>query len=467
MSIYNNQKPSFQQKNKPQHKNKLGYIDPTVAGIDIGDEQIFIAIPTTDGNAIVQCFGTTTPALLEICNTLKKAGVKLGVMEATGIYWVPLYEILEKNGLKPILVDAKSVKNVPGRKTDVIDCQWIQVLYSNGLLRAAFRPPRDRLKLRGYVRWRQNIIKTRQVSLLHMEKLLQLMNIKLSIAVSDIASISGMNIIRAIVAGHKDPKYLASLRNRRCKKEESVFIDALTGNFEEENLFALQQALAQYDFSNTQLKECDKKILSELEELPDVTIEPLPLRDKDKNKKSGPKNARKPDKNQMSFNVQAILWKKSGIDLTALPGVGSSIALLIFSELGGTDVGAWNSEKEFASWLKLCPGNNISGGKRRKSKKQPCANYISQALRMASLAAKKSSSYIGAHIRRITGRTDKPKGIKAGAHKIACLLYAMCKEGWKYFEKGEDYYEKAHSERTIISMKKKAESMGYKMVKVA
>ena len=357
------------------------------------------------------------------------------------------------------------MKNVPGRKTDVLDCQWIQVLYSNGLLRAAFRPPRDRLAIRGYVRWRQNIIKTRQVALLHIEKSLQLMNIKLSTAVSDIAGVSGMDIIRAIAAGQRDPVFLANLRSTKCKKDGSLFIEALTGNFQEEHIFALQQALAQYDFSNSQLIECDKIILSKLEALPDLTLDPPPKRDKDKNKKPLYSTLRKPDKNTPSFNVQAILWKKSGVDFTALPGIGPSIALLIYSELGGANVSSWKSEKEFTSWLKLCPGNNISGGKRRKSKKQPCANYISQALRMGALGAKKSTSFVGAHIKRITGRTDKPKGIKAGAHKLACLLYGMCKNGWAYHEKGNDFYEKMHTERCLKSLEKKARKLGYDIVK--
>jgi transposase len=454
-----------EEKTTKRHKNKLGFIDPTVAGIDIGDKEIYVAIPDGVGETNVQSYGTTTPELHRIAEALKEAGVQTAVMEATGIYWVPLYEILEDKQFKSVLVDAKSVKNVPGRKTDVVDCQWIQVLYSNGLLRAAFRPPRNRLALRGYVRWRQNIIKARQITLLHLEKCLQLMNIKLSTAVSDIAGVSGMNIIRAIASGQRDPAYLASLRNVRCKKDERMFIDALTGNFQEENLFSLQQALAQYDFLNSQLQECDKKILSQLESLPTIIETAPPRRDKDKKTKPAYSAARKPDKNSPSFDVQAILWKKSKIDFTALPGIGQSTALLIYAELGGTDVSSWKSEKEFASWLKLCPGNNISGGKRRKSKKQPCTNYISQALRMASLGAKKSTSFVGAHIRRITGRTDKPKGIKAGAHKLACLLYNMCKNGWEYHEKGEDFYEKRHSEICLKNLERKAKEFGYDLVK--
>jgi transposase len=455
-------------KQKKRHKNKLGYIDPTVAGVDIGDKLIHVAIPDGKGGAIVREFGTTTPELHVISETLKKAGVITAVMEATGVYWIPLYEILEMDSFEAVLVDAKSVKNVPGRKSDTQDCQWIQTLYSNGLLRAAFRPPRERLPLRAYVRQRLSIVKTRQYALHHIEKSLQLMNIKLGTALSDIAGISGLDIIRAICSGEKDPVKLAALRNKDCKQSEEIFIAALTGNFQDEHLFAMKQALQHYDFASLQLEECDKMIEKEIKTYPTIVETDPPKRDKDKKSKKGQySTARKPQKNEFFFDVRTLLWNKTGIDLTALPGIQASTALLIFSELGGTDVSAWNSEKDFASWLKLCPGNNISGGKRRKSKKQPCANYISQALRMSSMAAKKSKSALGAHIKRITGRTDKPKGIKAGAHKLAHMLYYMCKYGWEYHEKGEEHYEKAYELRNLKNLEKRAKDLGYKLVAVA
>jgi transposase len=457
-------KHSMNKEHFHKHKNKLGYIDPTVAGIDIGDKVIHVAFPDDKGGAYVEEFETTTPALYEIARKLTNSGIETAVMEATGVYWVPLFDILESLKFKPVLVDAKSVKNVPGRKSDVVDSQWIQTLYSNGLLTAAFRPPRDRLKLRAYVRHRAAIVKNKQYALLRIEKGLQLMNVKLSTAVSEIGGVSGMNIIRAIVNGERNPIKLASLRNRGCKKPEKLFIDALTGNFEEENVFAVSQALAQFDFSNKQLEECDQKILRELETYSTVTNTLPPKRDKDKNKSRKFSTCRKPNRNDVSFDVRTILWQKSGRDFTALLGIEANTALTIFSELGGADVSSWENVKKFTSWLKLCPGNNISGGKRRKSKKQPCANYISQALRMASMSAKRSKSALGAHIRRISGRSDKPRGIKAGAHKLAQMLYYMCRDGWLYFERGEDYYEKAYSDRCLKNLKRRAKELGYELV---
>ena len=446
-----------------QHKNKLGYIDPTVAGIDIGDSLIHVSIPDGKGGVIVKEFGSTTPQLLAIARELKEAGVLTAVMEATGVYWIPLYEILEDAGLKSVLVDARTVKNVPGRnKTDVVDCQWIQTLYSAGLLNAAFRPPRDRLPLRAYVRYRMNIVKSRQIALLHMEKALQLMNIKLSGALSDIGGISGMTIIRAIANGERSPIVLASLRNPGCKKEAQDFIDALSGNYQKEHVFVLQRALAAYDFGGKELEICDERILGELEGYPTVVDTPPPEREH----KAKSSVRRKPKKNDLSFDARTILWQKSGVDMTALAGIEANTALLIFAELGGANVDAWNSEKEFASWLKLCPGNNISGGKRRKSKRQPCANHIAQALRMSALSAKPSKGAVGAHIRRICSRTDKPKGIKAGAHKLARLLYFMCRDGWQYHEKGEAHYEQMRIVRERKALIKKAKELGLKVVSI-
>jgi transposase len=464
-----NEDPTLSKKEskvKSRHKNKLGYIDPTVAGIDIGDKVIHVAFPDGMGGTIVEEFETTTPALYKIAKKLKEKGVSTAVMEATGVYWVPIYDILELRGFQSVLVDAKTVKNVPGRKSDVVDSQWIQTLYSNGLLRAAFRPPRDRLKLRALVRHRMTLVKNKQYALNRIEKALQLMNIKLSTAVSEIGGVSGVNIIRAIAKGEKDPIKLAALRNRNCKKPEQVFIDALTGNFLEENVFVIRQSLAQFDFANDQMKECDMEIRSELETYPTVVNTPIPNRDKDKGKNRKFSTRKKPNRNDISFDVRTLLWQKSGRDFTALGGIEANTALLIFAELGGVDVSCWESVKDFSSWLKLCPGNNISGGKRRKSKKQPCANYISQALRMSAMSAKKSNTALGAHIRRITGRTDKPKGIKAGAHKLAHMLYYMCKDGWVYFEKGADAYEKAYADKCLKNLEKKAKSLGYKLVAV-
>lgn len=457
-------KDSIRKKTTAKHKNKLGFIDPSVAGIDIGQKLIHVSIPNQTGGTRVVEYGTLTPDLFQIATDLKNANVTTAVMEATGVYWIPLYEILEDHHFTAVLVDAKSVHNVPGRKSDVIDCQWIQTLYSNGMVRAAFRPKKCRIKLRSYVRTRMAIAKNRQYALLHMEKALQLMNIKLSTALSDIGGMTGLKIIRAIVAGERDPCVLANLRSQGCKQPHHVFIGALTGNFQDEHVHSLRFALGLYDFVQQQLIDCDKLIFSELETYPDIRVTPIPVRDKDLRSNGKYKAPTKPKKNALNFDPRSILWRKAGIDLTAIPGIDSSTALLIFAELGGTDMSSWKSVKEFSSWLKLCPGNNISGGKRRKSQRQACKNYISQALRMSALSAKHSKSSVGAYIRRISGRTDKLKGIKAGAHKLARMLYFMCKNGWLYYEQGERAYEKEHQKRVLKNLSKRAKELGFKLV---
>jgi transposase len=442
-------------------KNKLGYIDPTVAGIDIGNEIIVMALPDGKNGAIIREFGTTTMDLQEIRRILEETNIETAVMEATGVYWIPLFEILEDSkSVRPVLVDAKDVKNKPGRKTDILDCQWIQTCWSNGMLTAAFRPPRDRLPLRSYVRQRDRLIRTKQRSILHMDKALQQMNIKLSCVLSDIDGISGLRIIRAIAAGERDPEKLAKLRDPSVKAGSEIFIAALSGNFRKEHIFALQQALEQYDFYQEQIARCDKLIHAELEALPDVTDKPIPPRDKDKKKNGKYRNKRKPQKNKASFDIQEVLWRKTGIDITALNGVGDSIALTVFAEVG-TDMSYWDTDNHFTSWLKLCPGNDVSAGKRRKSKRQPCYNPVTNVLRMAAMSAKQTDTYLGAHIRRIAARNQKAVGVKAGASKLARQYYFMCKYGWEYHEKGADHYEKTNRERVLKHLQKRAKSMGF------
>lgn len=292
------------------------------------------------------------------------------------------------------------------------------------------------------------------------------MNIKLSSAASDIAGITGMAIIRAIVGGEKDPKKLADLRNIRCKKPNEFFEAALTGNFQEEHLFALKLALDHYDFAAKQLEECDQKIFCELETHPDKTSEEVPLNEKAKEAGRRYKSAKKPKKNDIFFDARAVLWRKTAVDLTALPGVAENTALTIYAELGGADMSAWASDKHFCSWLKTCAGNNISGGKKRGGRNQPCANRITQALRMAALAAMKSDTALGAFIRRLAARSCPAKAVKAGANKLAKWIFNMFTQGWAYHEKGANYYEKAHEEKCIRNLIRRAKGFGFDLVPI-
>ncbi len=450
----------FPQKIKKQPKG-IEPILENVAGIDIGSTLIHVAILNENSEYIVREFGTTTPDLIEIANWLIESNIKSVAMEATGVYWIPLFEILEDRGLNAALVDPKSAKNVPGRKTDVLDCQWIHRLFSCGLLRAAFRPAKDREAFRAFMRHRSNLIKARQKSILQMNKSLLLMNIKIDNVLSEVASVSGMNIIRAIVVGEKDPKKLAALRHNSCKKPESFFIAALTGNFQKTHLFTLKQSLETYDYFRDQIDECDKMILEELQSWKTIVNEPLPSPKKKKCKYSAKK---KPDQNEFNFDIDTILYQKTGVNLTSINSIGSLTFATLISELGGKEgLNSFKTEKHWTSWLTLCPGNNVSGGKSHGGQSRKGKNRIKRALCVAAMSLSNSKCALGAYYRRIASRTSKAKGIKAVAHKLARLLYNLLKNGTEYVEIGQDQYEKHYQQKRIKNLLKNAKELGLEL----
>lgn len=417
----------------------------------------------------VREFGATTPDLLEIAQWLLKSGVQSAAMEATGIYGIPLLEILDDHGLKPVLVDPKSAKNVPGRKTDVLDCQWIHKLYSCGLLRPAFRPAKAKEAFRAYMRHRGNIIKARQNAILQMNKSLLLMNIKLDNAVTEVTSVTGMNIIRAIVNGERDPKKLALLRHPSCKKPVAFFIAAMTGNFQETHLFSLRQSLELYDYFGTQIKECDEMIFNELKNWDSLAEGPLPRKSKDRNKNHVLyKNARKPEQNDFNFDMATMLYHKTGVDLTAINALGNLTVATIISELGGREgIEAFKNDKAWASWLTLCPGNNVSGGKCLGGQSRKSKNRIKRALCMAALSLCNSKCSLGAYYRRIAARKGKAIALKAVAHKLARLIYQLLKNGQAYVEVGQEAYERRYKERRIKNLVKNARELGLDIVTAA
>lgn len=462
-------------KSQPSVKRKTTKgIEPiytNVAGIDIGAALIHVAIVNEKDEYEVHEFGATTPDLLAIAQFLLKSNVKIAAMEATGVYWIPLFEILEDHGIKPALVDPKSAKNVPGRKTDVLDCQWIHRLYSCGLLRAAFRPAKDKEGFRSYMRHRGNIVQAKQTVILQMDKSLLLMNIKLDVAVSELTSVTGINIIRAIVAGERDPSKLAALRNKRCKNPEEFFVAALTGNFQETHLFTLEQALETYDFYRKQLVACDQKIFENLEKWETVIKEPepLPKRPKDKNK-NHPKyaNAKKPDENGFNFDIEKMLYHKVGVDLGAINSLGALSVATILSELGGREgIKSFKTEKDFTSWLTLCPGNNVSGGKSLGGQARKSKNRIKRALMVAAMSLCNAKCSLGAYYRRMAAKVSKAKALKAVAHKLARLIFRLLKNGEAYVEVGQEQYEKKHKQRQEKNFLKTARALGFNVEKQA
>lgn len=391
-------------------------INENAAGIDIGSRSHFVAIKTGE----VREYSSYTSSLEEMALWLKESGVETIAMESTGVYWIPAFELLESKGFDVNLVDAKQAKNMPGRKTDVSDCQWIQELHSFGLLTSAFRPNDQITALRSLVRQKDNLIKQSSTEILHMQKALEQMNIKLTNVLRFITGQTGMKIIRAIVKGERDPLKLAEHRHKSCKRSKEEIAEALKGNFREEHLFSLKQSLAAYDFYQKLIKECEAKISNALKKLS--------------------KLKKKIVKNTKDISIKEHLVGITGVDLTAVNGIGDISALIIVSEIG--DVSKFKSEKHFASWLGLCPGSKKSGGKVLSGKTKNVTNRITQTLKMAANSLYRSQSALGAYFRRMKFRKGVAKAITATAHKIAKIIYNMLKFKKPYTDPGIDKYEK-------------------------
>lgn len=442
----------------PKH---LEHINIMAAGIDIGSKSHFVAVPEGCDEATVREFNTFTPDLLELADWLKKCKIKTIAMESTGVFWIPVYELLESRGFEVHLVDARKVKNVSGRKTDVLDCQWLQQLHTYGLLSGAFRPVEAICVLRSYTRQRSMLIEYASAHIQHMQKALTQMNIQLHNVISDITGATGMKIIRAIVGGERDPKVLAKYRNRGCKNTLETIEKSLMGNYREEHLFSLAQALALYDVYKNKILECDNEIEAELSKFKEIVKKKTESEETEK--KLAKKKPKSHSKNAPSFDLKSHMIRITGVDLTAIPGIEATSALKIISEIG-LDLSRWKSSKQFASWLGLCPGNKVSGGKRLSSKSKRTANYASCQLRLAAQTLNRSQTALGACYRRLQSRMGAPKAITALAHKLATVIYRMLKDGTEYLEAGQRYYEEQYEKRVIWNLERRAKSFGYSLV---
>jgi len=434
----------------------LKVIHPNAAGLDIGSEEIWAAVAPDRTAEPVRKFGTFTPDLYALADWLAACGVDTVVMESTGVFWIPVYEILEARSFQVFVVNARHVKNVPGRKSDIQDCQWLQGLHSVGLLRGSFRPEGEIVALRAYLRHRATLIEYRAAHIQHMQKALQQMNVQLTQAVSDITGVTGLAIIRAIVAGQRDPQQLAALRDPRCKKSAQEIAKALTGNYRAEHLFALQQALALYDFYTAQLAACDVEIERQFANLKPVSedLPPLPPSTKrDTHSKNAPR-----------YDARSYLYRLTGVDLVAITGLNESTVQEIISEVG-TDLSAFPNDKHFCSWLTLAPHNDISGGKRLRSRTLPGHNRAGQAFRMAAQSVAKSpNSAFGAFYRRMKARLGAKQAIVATAHKIARAFYHILKHRTPFHDLGGEEYERRAREREIKNLQKRAAKLGLAIV---
>ena len=439
------------QRKRPTTQSAISLTHPNAAGIDIGSAEHFVAVPPDRDDEPVREFASFTTDLHRLADWLDACNVDTVAMESTGVYWIPLYELLESRGFTVLLVNARHVKNVSGRKSDVLDCQWLQQLMSFGLLHGAFRPAEQVCVLRSLSRQRTMLLRSQGRFVQHMQKALTQMNIQLANVISDVVGETGQKILRAIVAGERDGMALARLKNSRIHASEDEIAKSLQGSWRAEHLFALKQALDAFDFCGTQLAECDAQVQAQLQALHVREDEPA------KGKKRG--RAR----NAPKFDLRTQLFQMCGVDLTRIDGIDVTTALVVVSEVGA-DMGKFPSDKHFASWLGLCPGTKITGGKVMSGRTKRCANRAAQALRLAAAALRSSQSALGAYYRRMCARMDKPKAVTAAAHKLARLIYAMLTHGQEYTDRGQDYFEERYRQRVLRNLAERARKMGMQIV---
>lgn len=427
-------------------------IHPHAAGIDIGSKFHVVAVSPHKTDQPVRTFQSFTTDLHAMAKWLQQCQITSIAMESTGIYWIPAFEILESYGFEVFLVNAREAKNVPGRKTDMKDAQWIQRLHQFGLLRASFRPTQDIAVLRIYLRQRERLLELRASHIQHIQKALMQMNVQLHHVVTDVTGATGMKIVRAIIAGVHDPEELAKYRDIRCKESSETLIKSLQGHYQAEHLFVLKQAVELFDYYKDKINECDHQI--------EVTMSQLAIIPK-ANKENLPKaRYRTKQPNALSFDVRSYLYQYLGLDLTQIHGLGSSLALKLIAECG-TDMTRWPSSKHFTSWLCLAPGNKISGGKILSSKTRRSSSRAAASLRLAAVTIGKTSTALGAFYRRLSARIGKSKAVTATARKIASLFYNALRYGWAYVDPGADYYEERYQKRILRNLSKKAEAFGY------
>jgi transposase len=403
---------------------------PNAAGIDVGGSSHWVAVPRHTCDDPVREFGAMTDDLNAMADWLLACGVDTVALESTGVYWIPVFEVLEQRGLKVFLVDARQMKYVPGRKSDVQDCQWLQRLMSQGYLRAAFRPTDEVCVVRAVARQRDVLLAEQASWVQRMQKALVQMNIQLTEVLSDVMGTTGQAIIRAIVAGERDPKVLAQHRHSRVKASEQDIAKALTGNWRDEHL-----------------GECDAKLQGLLSKLGASKV------DLGKTPRAG-------SKTRAEFDTRQVLANWAGVDLTRINGLGLAAVMKILSEIG-PDLSRFANVKHFCSWLGLCPGTKISGGKVLSSKTKRAGNRVRQALKMAAMSLSHSDSALGAFYRRLSGRMDKPRANTATAHKLARMVYFMLTRGEAYVDQGQQHYEEQQRQRSIAALKRRAAALGF------
>lgn len=442
----------MRQAKRSRSRRDLSPIHPAAAAIDIGATIHVAAVSPDRDPEPVRTFRTFTDDLHRLADWFSRCGIKTVVMESTGVYWIPIFEILEQRGFEVMVVNARDAKHVPGRKTDVSDAEWLQRLHEYGLLRASFRPQAEIAGLRAYLRQRERLLDYAAAHIQHMQKALTQMNLQLHHVMSDITGVTGMTIIRAIVAGERDPNVLASHRDRRCHASVETVCQALVGNYREEHVFALTQALELYDVYQAKVAACDMQIEAILKRLKKNATPSanklLPARHETRSA------------NAPAFDVRAALHAILGVDLTQINALGPYLALKLVGECG-TNLTAWPTAKHFTSWLGLAPHNKISGGKVLSSKTRRTSNRVASLLRLAAVSVGRTDTALGAFYRRLSARVGKAKAITATARKLAVLFYNTLRHGMSYVDPGATYYEERYRQRVLGNLQRRAKSLGY------
>lgn len=430
---------------KTDKKSTMPVVHPQAAGIDIGSTFHVVAVSEDKSSEPVRTFQSFTTDLHDMAKWLKSCGITSIAMESTGIYWIPAFEILEEYGFEVFLVNSREAKNAPGRKTDVNDAQWIQRLHQFGLLRASFTPDKEIAVMRAYIRQRERLLESRASHIQHMQKALIQMNLQLHHVVSDVTGATGMKIIRAIVAGERDPHKLADYRDVRCKESNATIARSLVGNYQEAHVFALKRALELFDYYNEKVMECDQRI--------EATLIALKREDKSPDSPLPKAKHRTKQPNALNFDVRSSFYQALGIDLTQIQGIGPSLAVKLVAECG-TDMLRWPSSKHFTSWLCLSPGNKISGGKVLSSRTRRSSNRAAAALRLAATTVGRTDTALGAFYRRLSARIGKAKAVTATVRKIATLFYNTLRYGMYYIDPGANYYEERYQKRVLDNSSK-------------
>jgi transposase len=442
---------------KPSAAPSAPVLNPHAAGIDIGATTIYVAVPADRDPQPVRSFGTFTQDLLALAHWLKQCDIRTIAMEATGVYWIPLFQILEEEGLEVCLVNARHVKNVPGRKSDVADCQWLQHLHAVGLLRGSFHPPQAVRAVRALLRHRDSLVKMAASHVQHMQKALTQMNLQLHHVISDITGQTGLAILDAILAGERDPEVLAQLRHPGIKASKETIVRSLQGDWRPEHLFTLRQALGAYRYYQHLLVECDGEMERQLQEF-DSRLELDPPAD--------PPRQRTIRGNQPRFaslDLATELYRILGVDLTRVPGLDTLTIYTFFSEVG-PDLSKFPSGRHFASWLGLSPDNRVSGGKVLSVRTRKVKSRTAGALRLAAYTLSRSHSALGDYYRRMRARLGAPKAIAAAAHKLARIIYHLLTTGQEYDESIFTRDEERYQQRRARRLEREAAALGYSLV---